>query len=103
MSSMALARPAFIKVSGITTDIAHKAESETILGRVYRTIQPHRSQVGWTPEVTPALWAVGEFVDPTANASQPPPPPGEIHAKESWLISDIIIRFKTTTPNFPRN
>jgi len=44
-------------------------------GRVYRTIQPHRSQVGWTPEVTPALWAVGEFVEPTGNATQPPPPP----------------------------
>ena len=42
---------------------AVKDERRYYDGKVYRCVQPHRTQADWTPDVTPALWvlvAVGE-------------------------------------------
>lgn len=50
-----------------------KDERRYFGGKVYKCIQPHRTQADWTPDVTPALWKVvsldewPEWVQPTGS------------------------------------
>jgi len=46
-------------------------------GRVFRVIQPHRSQSDWAPDVTPSLWGAGQYItEDSSEHSFYTPPPG---------------------------
>lgn len=73
---------------------AEKDERYRYGDKLYKCNQPHKTQAGWTPDVTPALWVVvsldewPEWVQPTGAHDAYNKGDNVSHLEKHW-VSDI--------------